>query len=152
MIKAIYVAQKPRQPLHEVSEVQVVFGCGITGDRHFKKGKRAGQNITFIEMEAIEYYNAHYGQAIDAGATRRNVLTQGVDLNTLVGQEFSIGQARFKGVELCQPCRVLGRVLENETISNAQVVRAFLFRAGLRADVIAGGIISVGMPLICTDS
>ncbi len=152
MIHAIYVAKKPKDPLQQVDEVQVVFGAGITGDRYFKKAKYPGQNVTFIELEAIEKYNEDFGQAIGMSATRRNIVTEGVDLNALVGKEFAIGTAKFRGVELCEPCSLLGRLLENSAMSRADVVRAFLTSGGLRADVIQTGIVSVGMPFDVVES
>ncbi len=147
MIKAIYVATKARQAQQPVTDVEVRLGFGITGDRHFKKRSRPGQNITFIEYEAIEYFNQIYNQNINLQATRRNIITQGIQLNDLVGQEFTIGNARFKGIELCEPCIILGRLLKNEILSEHDIIKAFWGRGGLRADVIDGGIISVGMPL-----
>ncbi len=148
MIEAIFVSKKSRQELQEVHEVQVVFGSGITGDRHFNKAKRPGQNITFIEAESIEKYNSLFGQSITLRETRRNIITKGVDLNSLVGVEFSIGKAMFRGVELCEPCSVLGKLLENQSISQTEVIRAFSGSGGLRADVIATGIVEVGMPIV----
>ena len=148
MIEAIFVSKKSRQALQQTHAVQVVFGWGITGDRHFKKANKKGQNITFIEAEAVDEYNQLLGQAISPQQTRRNVITRGVDLNALVGVEFSIGGAKFKGAELRQPCSVLGRLLENQWVSRSQVIQAFLGRGGLRADIISSGVVGVGMPLI----
>ncbi|EAW30841.1 MOSC [marine gamma proteobacterium HTCC2143] len=147
MIEAIFVAKKSKQELQRVNDVQVVFGSGITGDRYFNKAKRPGQNITFIESEAIEAYNTSRNQSISLGETRRNIITKGVDLNALVGVEFSIGNAMFRGVELCEPCRVLGQLLENASLSKTAVIKAFLTSGGLRADVIGSGIVKVGMPI-----
>jgi MOSC domain-containing protein YiiM len=148
MIEAIFVSKKSRQTLQQASAVQVVFGCGITGDRHFKKATKKGQNITLIEAEAVDEYNALLDQSISPQQTRRNIITRGIDLNALVGVEFSIGTAQFRGVELCQPCNVLGRLLENQQVSKSQVIHAFLGSGGLRADVIGSGILEIGMPII----
>ena len=148
MIEAIFVSKKSRQALQQAYAVQVVFGCGITGDRHFKKANKKGQNITFIEAEAVDEYNQLLGQAISHQQTRRNVITRGVDLSALVGVEFSIGDAKFRGVELCQPCSVLGRLLENQWVSRSQVIQAFIGSGGLRADVINSGVVGVSMPLV----
>ena len=148
MIEAIFVAKKSRQALQQAHTVQVVVGCGITGDRHFKKAKKKGQNITLIEAEAVDGYNALLAQSIAPQQTRRNIISRGVDLNALVGEEFSIGSAQFRGVELCHPCNVLGRLLENLQVSRSEVIHAFLGSGGLRADVIGSGIIEVGMPII----
>ena len=85
MIKAIFVSKKSTQAVQQGLAVQVVFGCGITGDRHFKKATKECQNITFIEAEAVNEYNQLLDQLISPQQTRRNVVTQGVDLNALVG-------------------------------------------------------------------
>ncbi len=146
MIKAIYVASKQKQAQISVSDVEVRMGFGITGDRHFKKRSRVGQNITFIESEEITRFNQNFNQNIKMQATRRNIITQDVRLNQLVGYEFSIGDVKFKGIELCEPCILLGRILKTERLSEKDIIRAFWGKAGLRADVISSGILSVGMP------
>jgi len=147
VIISIFVAKKSGEPARNVLDAQVVVGKGIAGDRNYQRNDYPGQNVTLIESEAVARYNAEYGQAIESGDTRRNIVTSGVDLNALVGQEFAIGQARFRGVELCTPCSSLGASLENQDISNAQVVKAFLNSGGLRVDVIASGTIAVGMAI-----
>ena len=65
-------------------------------------------------------------------------------LNALVGQEFSVGTVRLRGVELCEPCLGLGEALASGDLAPAQVVRALVHRAGLRADVLSTGEVSVG--------
>ncbi|VAW54481.1 hypothetical protein MNBD_GAMMA07-173 [hydrothermal vent metagenome] len=147
MISAIFVAGKSGQPQQQILDVEVRLGLGITGDRHFKKHRRPGQNISFIEIESIENFNASFNQNIDLQATRRNIITRGVDLNVLVNKEFSIGKARFRGVELCEPCIILGRLLKSETLSEKDVITAFWGRGGLRAEVLRDGILSVGMTI-----
>jgi MOSC domain-containing protein YiiM len=37
-------------------------------------------------------------------ATRRNVFTNGIELGTLIGQEFEVLGVRFAGVDECWPC------------------------------------------------
>ena len=145
MIIAMYVSGKRGEQQRAANEVDVVAGCGIVGDRNFRKARWPGQNITFIESEEIDRYNRDYAQDIPVGATHRNIITQGVRLNALVGREFSVGAVRFKGVELCEPCSRLGGNLANDTIARKEVVRAFVHRAGLRADVLSDGKLAVGM-------
>jgi len=60
MIKEIL--KKSRQALQQTHAVQVTFGCGITGDWHFKKATKKGQNVTFIEAEGVDKYNQLLGQ------------------------------------------------------------------------------------------
>ncbi|ETI62291.1 MOSC domain-containing protein [Marinomonas profundimaris] len=145
MIQAIYVAKKSKQPQIEIDAVKVDAGKGIVGDRYYGKKGIDGPNITFVESEEIAAFNANFGQHIVHSATRRNILTQGVRLNQLVGQEFSIGDVRFYGVELCEPCGSLGKSLANDSLTSSQVVRAWLHRGGLRANVLSTGILRAGM-------
>ena len=35
---------------------------------------------------------------------RRNILTEGLRLNELVGKTFTIGAITVKGIRLCEPC------------------------------------------------
>lgn len=145
MIKSIYVAKERGGPQQAVPEIRLIAGRGILGDRNFDQGKWPGQNLTFVEAEEIARYNASYGQAVAEHATRRNVVTEGVRLNDLVEKEFSVGGVRFRGVELCEPCAFLGELLANAEIAKKDVVKAWVARGGLRADVLSDGIIEVGM-------
>jgi MOSC domain-containing protein YiiM len=150
-IEAIFVAGVRGAPQQQADAVRVVVGKGIQGDRNFGKNKHAGQNITFVEAEEIERFNAASGLAIDMAGTRRNILTRGVRLAQLVGKEFAIGEARFRGVELCEPCSHLASGLRTREVSPTKVVRLFAHRAGLRADVISTGTVRVGDQLQIQD-
>ena len=123
----------------------VASGNGIPGDRNHGKSDHPGRNVTFIEVEEIRRYNAVHGQDIAPPVFGRNIVTEGVRLNDLVGKVFQIGPATFRGVELCEPCATLGGYLATDTISSAAAVKALVHRAGLRADVVAGGAIEPGM-------
>lgn len=147
MIHQIFIAPDFRSAQKTVSQVQLKAGLGIVGDRNFGKSQHPGQNITFIEKEAIDAYNADHDQSIGPDATRRNIITKDVHLNELVGKTFKIGDVEFFGVELCQPCSKLGSDLTNATMSDKDVIKAFLDKGGLRANVLTDGHISVGMNL-----
>ena len=147
MIKAIFTASENLGGQRQVPEIDLVSGKGIKGDRNFDKSQWPGQNITFIEQEEISEFNQRFSQQISLSDTRRNVITEGVRLNDLVGQVFWIGDVSFKGVELCEPCSTLGALLENDSISKKAIVKAFTHKAGLRADVLSDGQISVGMQI-----
>lgn len=147
MIKAIFTARENLATQQQVTEIDLVAGKGIKGDRNFDRSQWPGQNITFIEQEEISAFNQRFSQQISLSDTRRNVITMGVRLNELVGLVFQIGEVRFKGIELCEPCATLGSLLENKSINKKAVVKAFTHKAGLRADVLSDGIITVGMPI-----
>jgi len=145
MIEAIFIAEKDDAEQSSMPMVELERGKGIRGDRYFGRSQAPGQSISFIEQEEIENYNRKHGQAISLSATRRNVITRGIRLNDLVGREFSVGGVRFLGVELCEPCETLGSRLENDSIRKKDVVKAFLHRAGIRAEILNDGHIEVGM-------
>jgi MOSC domain-containing protein YiiM len=147
MISAIYLADMAGHRRSRVSSAVVERQMGIVGDRNYGLANWPGQNVTFIEIEEIDRYNAHYNQNVPEWKFGRNVVTRGVRLNDLVGKSFAIGTARFSGVELCEPCATLGGYLSNESLSSREIVRALTHRAGLRADVIEGGTIREGMEL-----
>lgn len=147
MIEALFIAKEHNTAQEQVESIELVEGKGIVGDRNFEQSKWPGQNLTFIEREEIENYNREFQQDISISDTRRNIITKGVRLNDLVGKTFQIGTVKLIGVELCEPCATLGSALENETIKNADVVKAFLHKGGLRADVLTSGVIGIGMSI-----
>jgi len=147
MIEAIFIAKEFKAAQEQVDSIELVEGKGIVGDRNFDQANWPGQNLTLIEWEEIEKYNESFQQNIDLSDTRRNMITKGVRLNDLVGKVFQIGKVKLKGVELCEPCATLGGALENETIQKADVIKAFVHKGGLRADVLTSGCIEVGMSI-----
>lgn len=145
MIKAIFIADKIGQQQQRVQSIQLVADKGIVGDRNFDQHRWPGQNITFIDQHSIDQFNHHYQQSIAQNATRRNVITTGIDLNALVGQTFRIGTVEFIGKERCEPCKDLANRLSNENVSTQQVFEHFTANAGIRATVCNDGEISEGM-------
>src|SRR5450432_102550 len=139
---AIFVTAKSASPMESVSKAQAVTGKGLLGDRKFRndshpKKDTPEREITLIESEAIEGVNRDYALHLDAIETRRNILTQGIALNHLVGKEFTVGKARLRGIMLCEPCTHL------EKMTRQGIMRALIHRGGLRAQILEGGTISV---------
>ncbi len=143
-VERIYFARKPGEPQVEVQSIDVVAGKGILGDRYFASVGEPAQNITLVEAEEIEAFCTDTGRLVDLSCTRRNLVTRGVRLNDLVGKEFMIGTVRLRGVELCEPCRSLGKLLASSNLATAAVVKRLLNRGGLRADILCSGSIAVG--------
>jgi len=130
--------------VRSVAEVRVVPGKGLEGDRYFDgKGTWTdhpgdGREVTLIEMEAIAAIRRESGIALAPGDARRNLITRGVPLNHLVGKEFRIGDVVVRGLRLCEPCSYM------ESKTRAGVKAALKHRAGLRAEVVTGGVVRVG--------
>lgn len=143
-VERIYTRAVAGGPSIEHGRIRVAAGQGILGDRYFGKDDKPGQNITFIEAEEIEAFFSEQGRAHDLSLTGRNIVTRGVRLNELVGREFTVGNVRFRGVELCEPCLGLGEALKSAELPRAKVVKRMVHRAGLRADALTSGEIMVG--------
>lgn len=144
-VVSIHIAGQAEAPTVSVSEVRAVPGRGLDGDRYFAQegswSQRGGggREVTLIEIEALEALERDYGARLDPGQSRRNIVTRGVALNHLVGREFAIGQARFRGVRLCEPCSHLQRLSGQE-----KVLPGLVHRGGLRCDIVTGGVIRPG--------
>ncbi len=144
IIERIFTRAPSTRAQAERQSVRVVAGAGIEGDRYFACHDEPGQNITFVEAEEIESFFAEQQRPCDFSATGRNIITRGVRLAELVGREFCVGAVRFRGVELCEPCRAFGEVLATSALPRAAVVKRMVHRAGLRADALSSGEVSVG--------
>ena len=88
----------------DVPEVLATAGAGLEGDRYCAFGASAETQLTLIQIEAVNEFNEAFGTDLPATAFRRNVITEGVDLNALEGRIFTVGQVQLRGVELCEPC------------------------------------------------
>jgi MOSC domain-containing protein YiiM len=147
MIEHIFIRPSPGEPQVECQSVQVVSGAGINGDRYYAAQDEPGQNITFVEAEEIERFCAANCLSLVPSATGRNVVTRGVRLNDLVGSTFAVGGLLFRGVELCEPCLNFGESLATGVLTPAQIFKQWVGRAGLRADALSSGELSVGAGL-----
>lgn len=141
---AIYIVANKRADLEPVEQVEAVAGQGLRGDRYFRSsygGEPLGkpdQEVTLIELEAIEAARREFNIDLQPGQTRRNLITESVSLNRLVGQEFYVGEVLLRGLELCHPCKHL------EMLTCAGMMKALKERGGLRAEVITGGSLRPG--------
>jgi MOSC domain-containing protein YiiM len=144
-VVVLCVAPAKAATMVTLDEMVVESGAGVRGDHHFGIRQRvAGQNVTLIEAEEVEAFNSRNGMHLALTEPRRNIVTRGVRLNELVGREFTIGSAVFRGVELCEPCGKLARYLVGSAMARPGFVREFVHRCGLRADVLVTGTIRVG--------
>jgi MOSC domain-containing protein YiiM len=130
--------QPGEHPLVACAEIRCVAGHGIAGDRFFDfKDEYKGQ-ITFFAAEVFEELCRELDVTGKApGVTRRNVITAGGDLNSLVGVEFEIQGVRFLGTGECSPCHWMDEAI-------APGAEKWLHaRGGLRAKILTDGILRV---------
>lgn len=144
-VVSIHLAAEAEAKPQPVREVRAVAAKGLEGDRYFRKTgtysktQGTGREVTLIEAEALEGLARDYEVALPPGDSRRNIVTRGIALNHLVGKEFRVGQARLRGVRLCEPCGHM------ERLSGAKGAQeGLVHRGGLRCDIVEGGLIRVG--------
>lgn len=147
-IEAIFVTTGAGQSMSAVVEAEALPGVGLSGDRYhrgtgtYSTKPGPDRNVTFIAAEALEEL-AGAGFALKPGEHRRNLVTSGVDLNSLVGCEFRVGSVRLRGVRLCDPCAYL-----EELTGRPGLLKAMVDRGGLRAEILTGGTLRVGEPVV----
>ncbi|MGC1421929.1 MAG: hypothetical protein WA354_02940 [Terracidiphilus sp.] len=125
-------------PIHEVDEIECVAGHGVSGDRFFDYKENYKGQITFLSLEVFE----DVCHLLNAGTkspsvTRRNVITQGVNLNSLVGKTFTLQGVEFEGVCECKPCYWM----DGAIAPGAE--KALQGRGGLCARILTDGTIRV---------
>jgi MOSC domain-containing protein YiiM len=141
-VEVLSVAASAGEPAQLLEHARALAARGLEGDRHvtgkgtFPSGP-PGSALTLIEAEVCESFDP----PLEPSHHRRNVVTRGIDLNALVGRDFSIGEVRCRGMRLCEPCTVVQRYV------GRPVLRALVHRGGLRADILADGEIRVGDPV-----
>ena len=147
-VVAIYTAAGSGLPMQLRSEARAVPGRGLEGDRYFADNGTyslravAGREVTeltLIESEVIDHLRGAWALDVDERDSRRNLVTRGVALNDLVGEEFHVGAVRLRGAGLCEPCVSLVRSSENRGL-----LRALVHKGGLRAQILSKGLIAVG--------
>jgi hypothetical protein len=132
-VVAIHLADAKAAPPRAVDSAEAVAGKGLVGDRYFfPDGAPPGRGITLVEEESVT------DVGLAPGDTRRQVTVRGVSLNDLVGKRFRVGEVECYGVELCEPCKHL------EGLTRPGIIKDLVHRAGINADIVAGGTIAVG--------
>ena len=135
------IAPKKDAPTEDVARATLLPGQGIEGDRRCRPGQKREQELTLISAEAIDAFNAQNGTHIPYIAFRRNLVTRGIDLNTLVGRRFRVGGVECFGLELCEPCSKLARLVDRRVLPD------LVHRGGLRAAILGHGSVVPGDPL-----
>jgi MOSC domain-containing protein YiiM len=145
----ILVAASPAEPVVAVREARAIPGAGLEGDRYargtgtFSRHPQVPDGeLTLVEIEHIEGFSARTGVPLTAVDVRRNLVTCGVELNALVGREFSVGAVRIRGIRLCEPCNYLAKK------TSPEVLRGLVHKGGLRAQIVTEGVIRVGDSIV----
>jgi len=136
-VAAIFIAPEAESPLARLDSAAALPGRGLEGDRYANgagtfSAPGRGYELTLVEAEVLDEIELPWE------AARRNIVTTGIALNALVGKTFRVGPVECVGRRLAEPCAHL------EKLARPGLLRPLVHRGGLRADIVAGGRISIG--------
>ena len=125
--------------IQNVNKVEALKGKGLLNDRKFSENNQKKRQITLIEIENINYFNNISKTNIPPLDFRRNIVTENIRLNDLVGKEFFVGNVKLKAHDLCRPCKYL-----QDKLKQNNFIKEFLHTGGLRCEILTSGKINVG--------
>ncbi|MGI9516639.1 MAG: MOSC domain-containing protein [Pirellulaceae bacterium] len=129
------------KPVQRVDQVDVTTDAGLVGDR-FKGKPGADRQVTLIQGEHLDAVAKLLGQdEVDPALMRRNIVVSGINLTSLKGTRFKIGNVVLLGTGPCAPCSQMERNL------GPGGYNAMRGHGGITACVVEGGQITVGDPV-----
>jgi MOSC domain-containing protein YiiM len=145
-VAGIFIGKVAGEPMQTIDEAMAIAGSGLDGDRYANKSGfysdtptvDGARELTLIAEEAIAAVVAHTTIPFSAIESRRNILTSGIDLDSLIGKRFALGGAVCEGVRSCPPCNHLESLIEKA------VMRPLARSGGIRARIVQGGVIRIG--------
>jgi hypothetical protein len=139
-VLAIHTRTADEDDVRPVETIQAFAGKGLEGDRYFfPDGAKPGLALTLVEAEVV----ADVG--LDVGQTRRQLTVSGMGLKDLIGKRFRVGEVECYGVMICEPC------LHLQELTRPGIIKELVHRAGLNADIVSDGWISVGDEIVPLD-
>ncbi|MGK5113618.1 MULTISPECIES: MOSC domain-containing protein [unclassified Geodermatophilus] len=147
VLAEIWLTGTAAGPMRRVPTARLLAGQGLEGDRYALGGGTWAaypdleKQLTLIDAADVAAVAAEAGVELTPGDTRRNLVTTGIDLPSLVGRWFAVGDALLFGMKRCPPCTHL------ERLTGARLVKAMVHRGGINAAVFVGAHIAPGVPV-----
>ena len=138
-VEWIGISPGNRQPIELRDEVTVAVGTGVDGDYHSQRKPGGDRQVTLIQAEHFAVIATNAGRdTVSPELFRRNIVVRGIDLGSLIGRRFRIGEALLEGTGPCTPC---SRMDENLGAGGRLAMKGL---GGLTAKVIEPGRIRLG--------
>ncbi len=143
-VEGLFITDTAGAPMRAIEAVQAIAGRGLEGDRYclgtgFYSNKHGwGANITLIESEAIAAINVGHNTNLNAAMLRRNVLSAGIRLESLIGRRFRCGDVVLLGTKAFPPCKHLADLLGDPAI-----LKYLAYCGGIGAKIVSGGAIKL---------
>ena len=138
-VGSISIRPERMVPVKMVDAVLAIQNKGLEGDR----SKGGNRQVTFIQKEHIITVASFLGKTdLDYTLTRRNVLVEGINLLSLKGKRFQIGEAVFEYSGECHPCSRMEEAL------GAGGYNAMRGHGGITAKIVLSGLIKINDRLV----
>jgi MOSC domain-containing protein YiiM len=135
--KVVALSIRPQRllPVRIIDSVEAIENIGLNGDR----SKGGNRQITLIQKEHIDAVASFLGKhALDFTLTRRNILVEGINLLSLKGHKFQIGEAILQYTGECHPCSRMEAALGDGGYN------AMRGHGGITARILRSGLIKNG--------
>jgi MOSC domain-containing protein YiiM len=141
LVAQIFVGPEAGAAMKPVEEVAAVTGKGLEGDRYFEaedEGHDPSLEVTLFSAEGLEAGRESSGLDISPEDMRRNLMTEGVSLSSLIGRRFAVGEVQLEGLEENPPCSHL------QQLAGKPLLKPMIDNGGIRARILVSGTIRVG--------
>ena len=124
-------------PVQAVPSALLTPEAGAVGD-HYRSSTGAARGVTLMEQECLAAIFSYLGQeAPDPALLRRNIVTAGINLDSLRGRRFQVGAAVLEHTGACHPCSRM------EALLGPGGYNAVRGRGGITARVVEAGTVSL---------
>ena len=142
IVVALFTVDRRAAPMKKVEQLYALAGRGIEGDRYFlgtgtySKIPEPGRQVTLIKSEVLESLKNKLEINVKPEESRRNILTQGIEINDLIGTEFYVGTVRLRAHRITQPCLYLEKLLDQPGL-----YKELWDNGGISCEILSDGVI-----------
>ena len=140
----LFIVDRSAEPMKKVDQLAALAGQGIEGDRYllgtgtYSKKPEPGRQVTLIQSEVLTLLN-EINITVKPEESRRNVLTEGIEINDLIGKEFLVGTVRLRAHRLTRPCKYLENLL-----GQPGLYKELWDHGGISCEILTDGVIEEG--------
>ena len=141
IVVALFTVDRRAAPMKKVEQLYALAGRGIEGDRYFlgtgtySKSPEPGRQVTLIKSEVLESLKNKLEINVKPEESRRNILTQGIEINDLIGTEFYVGTVRLRAHRITQPCLYLEKLLDQPGL-----YKELWDKGGISCEILSDGV------------
>ena len=144
-VVSLFIVDRSAEPMKKVNQLAALAGRGIEGDRYllgtgtYSKKPEPGRQVTLIQSEVLTSLNKKFNITVKPEESRRNVLTEGIEINDLIGKEFLVGTVRLRAHRLTRPCKYLENLL-----GQPGLYKELWDHGGISCEILTDGVIEEG--------